>query len=71
MSFRLLGIAHRKKRAVTRKKGSMRPAGTNGTAMPFLLFCDGRGSEPMDPTGIFKVELPSSEIECDQVAEDR
>ncbi len=39
--------------------------------MPFLLFCDGRGSEPMDPTGIFKVELPSSEIECDQVAEDR
>jgi hypothetical protein len=29
MSLRLLGMAQRKKRAVTRKKGNMRPTGTS------------------------------------------
>jgi hypothetical protein len=41
-------------------KGNKRPAGIRG-ALLSLLFREGRDSDPMDPTGMFKVDLSSSD----------
>ena len=58
MSFRLLGMAHRKKSAVTTRKGNSRPTGIKGASIS--SFSAGPCFGPIKPVEMLKVKLPSS-----------